>query len=226
MRISKFIESRISTLFLSLSVFWTFNYLSWHDECLAIKSQVHLENYWTDLWCFAWHYLPQVGIRTNQPESSPSPGPGPRMPSPGVLSLILNLALSKSLKSGLFIWSCLFRGSLNSSLCVLSQLGLLTFELRFPGFWSMFSALHLWSSVATLTLARVVGWEWGLPIQLYSTDFSSSILNTPVMPQIITCYIFSSFSNSFWLIRWEGCLTFSTKWGKGNPSKFSLRKMQ
>lgn len=67
---------------LSLSLLWTFNYLSWHDECLAIKSQVHLENYWTDLGCFAWRYLPQVGIRTNQPESSPSPGPG-------FLSLIL-----------------------------------------------------------------------------------------------------------------------------------------
>lgn len=210
-------------LFFFLSLFWTLNYLSWHDECLAIKSQVHLENYWTDLWCFAWRYLPQVGIRTNQPESSPSPGPGPRMPSPGFLSVILKPCPLKVSEVWL-IYLELFVLGLSEVQFVCSQFRLLTFELRFPGFWSMFSALHLWSSVAILTLASKIGWEWGLPIQLYSTDFPSSILNTPVMPQIITCCIFSSFSNSFWLTRWEGCLTFSTKSGKGNPSKFSLRR--
>lgn len=129
-------------LFSFLSLFWTFNYLSWHDECLAIKSQVHLENYWTDLWCFAWGYLPQVGIRTNQPESSPLPGPGSRMPSPGFLSVILKPCPFKVSEVWL-IYPELFVLGLSEVQFVCSQFRLLTFELRFPGFWSMFSALHL-----------------------------------------------------------------------------------
>lgn len=166
----------VPTFLLSLSLFfWTFNYLSCHDEYVLL---LNLRNVWRiiELICdvLSVSVFLKRGLRliSNQPERSPSPGPGPSAPSPWIS--IFNP------KAWPFqtLWSlaCLsgavcFEGLWTPVYVVLVFLGCWHFNSDFQGFGQCFllcildPLLQFWLWWG--------GWEWGLPVQLYWQSFPS-----------------------------------------------------
>lgn len=213
-------------LFSSLSLFWTFNYLSCHDEYVLL---LNFRNVWRiiELICdvLSVSVFLKRGLRliSNQPERSPPPGPGPSAPSPGFLSLILGLTFQTLWNLACLSGAVCFEGLWTPVYVVLVFLGCWHFNSDFQGFCRCLllcildPLLQFWLWWG--------GWEWGLPVQLYWTVLPFNILNTQaILLPIITYCISSIFSNSFRLTRQEGCLKFSTSSGIGNPNAFSLRK--